>query len=246
MKWLGLLLLVLAYALLVPGLTEPMLSVSGTVEKAKLVELGREIIQQSGNLPGFVADLADRVIDGMDVDGVVPAFDKTQSILGTARDLYANGDVPVAVLIVLFSVIVPAFKALVLSLALCPLAPHWRRRLAGVADASGKWSMADVFVVAIFIVYLAAGGIRGGNGLVEFESSLGTGFWYFLAYCLVSLLGTQLLVRALRRELDVRPRERRPHVEKAAPDSAAPITDPGADGRGQEAPVAIDRPRPPG
>ena len=130
------------------------------------------------------------------------AFDKTQSIVGTARELYDNGDTLVAVLIVLFSVIVPAFKALVLGLALCPLAPRWRHRLAAVADASGKWSMADVFVIAIFIAYLAAGGIRGSGGLVEFESSLGTGFWYFLGYCLVSVLGTQLLSRGLRRELD--------------------------------------------
>lgn len=202
MKWFGLLLLLVAYALLVPGLTEPMLSVSGTVDKAELVELGREIIQQSANLPGFVADLADRVIEGLDVEGSVTAFDKTQSIVGTARELHDNGDTLVAALIVLFSVIVPAFKALVLGLALCPLAPHRRRRLAAIADASGKWSMADVFVIAIFIAYLAAGGIRGSGGLVEFESSLGTGFWYFLGYCLVSVLGTQLLSHGLRRELD--------------------------------------------
>ena len=202
MKVAGLVLLVCAYALLVPGLTEPMLAVSGTVEKAKLVEIGRELLKESDSLPGFLADLADRVVDGIDARGTVQAFDKTRSILETAGELRAGGHLPVAALIVLFSVVVPLFKALVLVGALLPpVGATWRRRLAAVANASGKWSMADVFVIAIFIAFLAGNGIRDGRGLVDFEASLGIGFWYFLGYCLVSLLGTQLLVVALRREL---------------------------------------------
>ena len=226
-KLAGLALLLAAYALLVPGLTEPVLGVSGTVEKAKLVELGRELLQESGSLPGFMADLADRVIDGIDASGTVPAFDKTRSIVGTATELYANGHLPVAVLIVLFSVVVPLFKALVLIAALCPLAPRWRRRLASVADASGKWSMADVFVIAIFVAFLAGNGIRESRGLVDFEASLGPGFWYFLGYCLVSLLGTQLLSHALARELDAAA-VRTPDAAPDATPDATPGATPGA------------------
>ena len=197
----GLALLLGAYALLVPGLTEPMLSVSGTVEKAKLVELGRELLRESGQIPAFLSDLADRLVDGIDARGTVVAFDKTRSILGTAAELRAGGHVPVAALIVLFSVVVPLAKALVLVAALLPaIPPRGRRRLAAIADASGKWSMADVFVVAIFFAFLAGNGLRESRGLVDFEASLGPGFWYFLGYCLVSLLGTQLLARASRAE----------------------------------------------
>lgn len=202
----GLLLLVCAYALLVPGLTKPMLSVSGTVEKAKLVELGRDLLRESGNLPGFLADLADRVVDGIDARGTVEAFDKTRSILETAEELRTGGHLPVAVLIVLFSVVVPLTKALVLGGALLPWTPaRWRHRLALAANASGKWSMADVFVIAIFVAFLAGNGIQESRGLVDFEASLEEGFWYFLAYCLVSVLGTQLLVAALRGELAAAP-----------------------------------------
>mgnify|MGYP000267867344 CR=1 FL=1 len=212
----GLLLLVCAYVLLVPGLTEPMLSVSGTVEKAELVEIGREMLKESDSLPGFLADLADRVVDGIDARGTVSAFDKTRSIVETAAELRANGHLPVALLIVLFSVVVPLFKALVLIAALLPVAVGWRRRLAAVANASGKWSMADVFVIAIFVAFLAGNGIQESRGLVDFEASLGEGFWYFLAYCLLSVLGTQLLVAALRRELDTAD----PASTPAAPDPA--------------------------
>lgn len=200
-KLAGLALLVLAYALLVPGLTEPMLSVSGTVERAELVELGRELLHESPDVPGFVAELADRVIERLDVAGEVLVFDKTRSILGTAAELRANGHLAVAVLIVLFSVVVPTLKAAVLLVALAPFAPRARRPLARLANAIGKWSMADVFVVAIFVAFLAGRGLRSDRGLVDFDAGLGAGFWYFLGYCLVSVLGTQLLVAALAREI---------------------------------------------
>ena len=198
----GLLLLVGAYVLLVPGLTEPMLTVSGTVEKAKLIEIGREILEESDSLPGFLKPMVEQMIDNIDARGSVSAFDKTRSIVETAEELRANGHLAVAVLIVLFSVVVPLCKALVLIGALAPLPVPWRRRLAGVANAIGKWSMADVFVIAIFVAFLAGNGLQESRGLVDFEARLGPGFRYFLGYCLVSLLGTQLLVAGLRRELD--------------------------------------------
>jgi len=201
LKLSGLLLLVVAYGLLIPGLTQPMLSVSGTVEKSKLVEVGREIIEESDGVPNFVKPMIEQMIDNIDARGSVAAFDKTRSIVETAEELRANGHLFVAVLIVLFSVVVPLFKALVLAAALLPIRRDWRARLAGIANASGKWSMADVFVIAIFVAFLAGNGIQENSGLVDFEASLGIGFNYFLAYCLVSLVGTQLLVAGLRRDV---------------------------------------------
>jgi uncharacterized paraquat-inducible protein A len=73
-----------------------------------------------------------------------------------------------------------------------------RSMLLTISNAISKWSMADVFVIAIFIAYLAGNGIQESRGLVDFQATLGIGFWYFLGYCLVSILGTQLLSSALR------------------------------------------------
>jgi hypothetical protein len=189
----GILLLVGAYLLLLPGLTQPMLSVSGTVEKTKLVDVGRQLIQDSPNTPSLITNLVDKVVESLDVRGTVDAFDKTNSILGTAHDLYANGHLPVAVLIVLFSVVVPLFKALILMAMLLPIKQRMRTALLWTSNAVSKWSMADVFVIAIFIAYLAGNGFQESRGLVDFQASLGNGFWYFLSYCLVSILGTQVL-----------------------------------------------------
>ncbi len=194
----GILLLVVAYFLLLPGLTQPMLSVSGTVEKTKLVEVGKELIKDSPNTPSLVNNLVDMVVEGLDVRGTVDAFDKTRSILETARELQAGGHLPVAILIVVFSVIVPLIKALLLLSMLLPLSVSTRSALLTVSNAISKWSMADVFVIAIFIAFLAGNGMQESRGLVDFEATLGVGFWYFLSYCLLSIVGTQLLSSGLK------------------------------------------------
>lgn len=184
--------------MLYPGLTQPMLSVSGTVEKTKLVDVGKQLIEESPNTPSIVVNMVDMVVQGLDVSGTVNAFDKTRSIIGTAQELYANGHLPVAALIIIFSVGVPLLKALLLLIIQFPVQSKLRSGLMIVSNAISKWSMADVFVIAIFIAYLAGNGIQESKGLVDFNASLGTGFWYFLGYCLASILGTQLLTSAVK------------------------------------------------
>ena len=182
-----------AYAMLVPGLTQPMLSVSGTVEKAKLVAVGQKMFNESDDFPGLFKDLVDPLISNVRVSGTIPAFDKTNSIINTARELYINNHKPVAGLILLFSVGIPLLKALLLIGAHFPFADHLKRKLLWVSSVTSKWSMADVFVVAIFVAFLAANGLKESRALVDFNSELGSGFYYFLGYCLISILATQLI-----------------------------------------------------
>jgi len=157
------------------------------------VSVGQDILRDSRDIPGIVKDLIDPIIDNVDASGTVPAFSKTNSILSTATELYSNNHVPVAGLILLFSVGIPLLKVLLLIAAHLPFRNAIKQRLLWVSAISSKWSMADVFVVAIFVAYLAANGIRESRALVEFNSSLGVGFYYFLGYCLVSIAATQLL-----------------------------------------------------
>ncbi|MEO0779788.1 MAG: paraquat-inducible protein A, partial [Bacteroidota bacterium] len=53
--------------------------------------------------------------------------------------------------------------------------------------AIGKWSMADVFVVGVFLAFLAT---RSNENI---NAALHPGFYYFLAYCLISLLAIQVM-----------------------------------------------------
>jgi len=200
LKAIALLLLLAAYALLIPGLNQPVLNVQGTVEKTKLVELGRELLNESKTTPGLMRNLADMVVDTIDVSGTVNAFDKTQSIIGTAQQLLSDDHVLVAVLIVVFSVVIPVLKGLMLLVTLVLPPSLKRHRVMLVNNLLSKWSMADVFVIAIFIAFLAGNGLQEDQGLVDFSATLETGFWYFLGYCLVSILATQLLAHAYQKE----------------------------------------------
>lgn len=192
-RLLGVALLIAAYALLIPGLTQPMLSVVGTVEKSDLVDVGREIINNSEGVSPLVQQFANMMIEGLKPQGAITALDKTQSILGTASELFNTGHQPVAALIVLFSVIIPVTKGVLTVISLTPIPVRWQKRLGAFLGAISKWSMADVFVVAIFVAFLAANGLEGSSDLVSFDAQLGPGFWFFVGFCALSILATQVL-----------------------------------------------------
>jgi uncharacterized paraquat-inducible protein A len=102
------------------------------------------------------------------------------------RNLYDVGSPP-ATLILLFSVVVPVTKSALVTWAVFMKDTVSRRRTLDVVEAIAKWSMADVFVVALFITYLAAVATQsapagGSPPLVAFVAQFGPGFYWFTAY----------------------------------------------------------------
>lgn len=112
-------------------------------------------------------------------------FRETQSITESVRNLFESGNTFVAALILLFSILVPVVKALLLAVALFSRESAARTRIAGFVRSISKWSMADVFVVGVFIAFMAA------NALDNLDAQAGIGLYYFAAYCLVSNLAFQ-------------------------------------------------------
>ncbi len=134
--------------------------------------------------------------------GDVEVYEQTRSILGTVRRLYEVGSALPATLILLFSVIVPLGKAALVAAAAFMTDAARRRRTLRFVEAIAKWSMADVFVVALFVAYLAAqatqapsGGPAGAPPLLAFTAQFGAGFYWFTAYCLFSLASQQYTAR---------------------------------------------------
>lgn len=146
-------LTLVSLVLLVPGLRQPMMTITASIS---LLGQTREIFRQ------------------------------TQSILQAVESLWKSGNAFVAGLILLFSVTIPFLKAAAFFVILA-----WRgakqRRLYLTVRSLSKWSMADVFVVGVFIAYLAAVATDNLNAV------LAPGFYYFVGYCLVSNLAFQLL-----------------------------------------------------
>jgi hypothetical protein len=132
----------------------------------------------------------------------IEVYQQTRSIVGAVRRLYEVGSPIPATLILLFSVVVPLGKAVLVAWAAFLMGPAWRRRTLTFVETIAKWSMADVFVVALFIAYLAAQasatpttGPDAAPPLIAFTAHFGPGFYWFAAYCVFSLASQQITVR---------------------------------------------------
>jgi uncharacterized paraquat-inducible protein A len=167
----ALVLIVLSFVVLLPGLTRPLITITASFSPFP----GREPIE---------------------------LFKMTRSIIQTIRNLHESGDDFVAGLILLFSVIVPFVKGALLLVALPLRNVVLRYRLFGFVKAISKWAMADVFVVGVYVAYLSA---KATDAL---DAEIHRGFYYFTAYCLISLLALQFMhIDAPR---DVLPRKGNP------------------------------------
>ncbi len=148
----ALVLVVVSFVLLYPGLTQPLITISASVSF-----MGR----------------------------TMQVFSETRSILTTIEGLHESGDDFVAGLILVFGVVVPLVKGLALLSVL--LLQSARSRLYRFVRAISKWAMNDVFVVAVYTAFLA------GKANERLDAQLGAGFYYFTAYCLLSLLALQFM-----------------------------------------------------
>lgn len=159
-------------------------------------------------LPVYGVTITSRVSAALIPEPVdVTLYEQTRSIISTIRELWTSGNHLVSLLILLFSIIVPLTKASTLVASFYVTKETLKKGLVKVVDVIGKWSMADVFVVAIFLAYLATRDQVQLNTLsvqvftqqldvgmeTHLTSVLGPGFYYFLSYCLFSIFWTQVL-----------------------------------------------------
>ena len=178
MKLVIVLLTLINFGLLVPGVVQPIYSLDIT----STVDAG--IAQFEGQV-----------------------YQRTRSILGAVRELFDSGNYLVSFLILLFSIIVPVSKGSMLLGSIYASQRRVRERLVKIVDLIGKWSMADVFVIGVFLAFLAtenqvqenrfqveALGAQLEVGIVtRVTSTLGPGFYFFLGYCIFSIFWTQVL-----------------------------------------------------
>lgn len=147
-------LTLVSLALLVPGLSQPALTITASLT---MFNKPQEIFRQ------------------------------TQNIVQAVRSLYESGNLFVAGLVLLFSIIVPFIKAALLGVILTARSPETKHRLYLFVRSVSKWAMADVFVVGVFIAFLAA------KATDNLDAIVGSGFYFFASYCLVSNLAFQFL-----------------------------------------------------
>jgi len=111
---------------------------------------------------------------------IVLSFE-SKGVIGSIVKLYESGDIVVAIVILLFSVVVPGLKVLSLLFVSIFMESNFAHSIVKFFKMIGKWSMVDVFVVAVFLVYLTAN--KGDVSRAEVE----VGLYFFLSYVIVSM-----------------------------------------------------------
>ena len=226
-------LLVCSIGLLVPGLFAPVLTIRGVLTREGLAQVAPVMLERglsdetvecpevddepgSGGLhrgdrrrhPQDRHREARAADHGGSAEGQseVEVYEQTRSIVSSVRRLYEVGSPVPATLILLFSVIVPLAKAALVAWATVHAEGQRARARCAFVETIAKWSMADVFVVALFIAYLAAqasatptSGPNAAPPMIAFTAHFGPGFYWFAAYCLFSLASQQYTRRLAAR-----------------------------------------------
>jgi len=129
-------------------------------------------------------------------------LDETVTLASMIVQLFSGGMGMLGMTVALFSVALPATKLAIIAAAASSSLLHGRRAaLARFAAAIGKWSMADVFVVALSIVAIKATGMADVFDL--------PGIYFFGGSVIMSMLASTVLKSGLTPPVgDARPVER--------------------------------------
>jgi hypothetical protein len=187
LKHLGFILNLSALALFIPGILQPMFSLTMDVTaQTNISQLSSELIN------------------------------KELSLIATIKELYQDERVLVAALILFFSVIIPLIKSALISYTYFTKNNVLARKVNDFVNAIGKWSMADVFVVAVFLAIMSTNHAETQTqhqlSLFGFKvdlllssstlSNIGVGFYYFTGYCILSMIASQVSAYSLSKKSD--------------------------------------------
>jgi hypothetical protein len=182
------LLILASFFLLLGGVTTPMIDLEAKIDQLMMQLMGEKVT--------FLNNII---------------FFQSKSITDVVRILFEERTLPmifVGVLVFTFSIIFPGLK-LISSLLYSYQVGRLRenRLIKFFVIKSGKWSMADVMVVAIFMAFIGFDGIIGNqldqlrqasehvHILTTNGTQLLSGFYLFLLFCVSSLLLSEILTR---------------------------------------------------
>lgn len=178
-----LLVILTCFTLLMFGVLLPMIEIDARISSISLTLLGEKI------------QFTDQVL-----------YYKSKSILEVVRLMFTlgRGDVLfVGVLVLLFSVLFPAAKLICSVVYVYVPSLRANGAMNFIVFKTGKWSMADVMVVAIFMAYIGFGGIisdqlrqlEGISSNIDIlttnRSALQLGFYLFTSFTVLSLVVSQ-------------------------------------------------------
>jgi len=117
----------------------------------------------------------------------------TFTVLSGIRDLMHDGQLFLAAVVFFFSIVFPIVKlAALYAIWVVPMRPESRRRILHGLSMLGKWSMLDVFIVAVIIVSVKLGALASAKAE--------QGIYFFGISILFAMLATAVETRLARKD----------------------------------------------
>lgn len=130
----------------------------------------------------------------VDTIGDITLMVQSKSVISTISNLFNSGEVVVATALFIFSIALPISKNLSLIFIAIFFKTKFAHDIVKIFKVLGKWSMADVFVVSIFLVFLSNKESQTSQAEIEI------GLYFFLAYVILSILSSISADRLLHQE----------------------------------------------
>ncbi|WP_298418595.1 paraquat-inducible protein A [uncultured Kordia sp.] len=180
-----------ALHLLILGVFLPMIAIDARISSMELQLMGEPI------------SFTDQVL-----------YYKSKSIMEVSKVMLAQGKIKVmivGILVLLFSVIFPVSKLISSLLLIFKRVLKNNKIIHFLVFKSGKWSMADVLVVAIFMSYIGFTGIISsqldqlenmGSSLTVLttnNSELQNGFFFFMGFVMMSIFISQAIQKMIEK-----------------------------------------------
>lgn len=115
---------------------------------------------------------------------------QSKAISSSIQELFASGNHIVALLILLFSVLIPIIKTIVMFAITLRFDLFAHPKIFNLIKHIGKWSMADVFVVSLLLAYFGL----DKEGFTEAELQIG--LYFFVGYVILSMIASHLITHS--------------------------------------------------
>lgn len=184
--YMAMMLIAVSMVCLWVGISSPMMEIMAYNEGIEF-EAGGVV-----NIFGWEKDLT----FSPEFEGKFYHYYQSKSVLDLIHILFEAKNAVVAIAILLFSIIFPILKLLISFTAMAFPSTHRFKISRIIIHKLGKWSMADVFVAAMFLSFLS---FQNMSDQVETDSKILPGLYYFIAFSVLSITSSYFVELAVKK-----------------------------------------------
>ena len=187
-------LFILSIAFLIPGIIQPFMTITADISKQELFDTAaKQLFPPTQQSNDFMQQMLQSVLQEVNFEGSVNAFETTRSLLETMCELISHGHAIVGLLIGFFGIVIPFIKIILTLSALFLASGKSRNNLLKISSVLSKWSMSDVFLMAILVAFFTVNANAQAINTIQMSATLGPGFYLFATYCLLAIVASQLM-----------------------------------------------------